>query len=103
MKKYILAAVAATIFAAPNSHASDAAEFCDALADLAEMAAIDRDHGTPAASIQAFAARQRHLSAETRVLVIALIDAVYNDKNIKKMPPEQVRAVAFVGCLKHRK
>lgn len=102
MKKYILAVVAATIFAVPNSHASDSAEYCDALANLAEMAAIARDRGTPAASIQAIAAKQRHLSAEIRALVISLIDAVYTDKNIKKMSPEQVRAVAFVGCLKHR-
>jgi hypothetical protein len=103
MKKHTLAVVAATIFAAPNSHASGAAEFCDALANIAEMAAIDRDRGTPAASIQEFAARQRHISAETRALVISLIDGIYTDRRIKKMSPDQVRASAFVSCLRYRK
>lgn len=103
MKKYILATIAAAIFAAPNSHASDAAVYCEALANLTETAAIARDQGTPAAKLQAIAATQRHLNAEIRALAIYLVDAIYNDKYLKRMSPEQVRAAAFVVCLKNRR
>lgn len=103
MKKYILAAAAATaILAAPNSHAADAAEYCTAFANLAESTAIARDRGTPAARLRAIAAQENPPNAETRVLVVALIDMVYNDKNIKKLPPERVRSVALVACLRNR-
>lgn len=103
MKKHTLAVVAATIFSAPNSYASDAAVYCDALANMAETTAIARDQGTPAAKLQAIAATQRHLNAEIRALAIYLVDAIYNDKYLKRMSPEQVRAAAFVVCLKNRR
>lgn len=102
MKKYILATIAATIFATPNSHASDAAEYCSAFANLAESTAIARDRGTPAAKLQAIAA-QHHANAEFRAMVVYLVDMVYNDKNIKTLPPERVRSVALAACLRHQK
>jgi hypothetical protein len=103
MKKYILAVAAATIFAAPNSHASDAAEYCTAFANLAESTAIARDRGTPAARLQAIAAQQHPSNDEFRALVIYLVDMVYHDKHIKRLPPERVRSVALVACLRHQK
>lgn len=102
MKKHTLAIVAATIFAAPNSYAADAAEYCTAFANLAESTAIARDRGTPAARLRAIAAQEHPPNAEARVLVVALIDMVYNDKNIKRLPPEQVRSVALIACLRNR-
>lgn len=102
MKKHTLAIVAATIFAATNSYASDAAEYCDALANMAETTAIARDQGTPAARLQAIAANQRRFNAEFRAMVVSLVDAIYNDKYLKRMSPEQVRAATFVVCLKSR-
>ena len=103
MKKYILAAAATAILAAPNSHASNAAEYCNAFANLAESTAVARDRGTPAARLQAIAAQQHGANSEFHTLVIYLVDMVYNDKNIKKLPPERVRSVALVACLQNQK
>jgi hypothetical protein len=102
MKKYILAAATAAMFAAPNSHASNTAEYCTAFANLAESTAIARDRGTPAARLQAIAAQEHPPNAESRALVIYLIDMVYHDKNIKQLPPERVRSVALIACLRNR-
>lgn len=70
-------------------------QFCDAVGDLAYMAAVQRDKGVDRGELYS-AAVNRVKAPETRAFINSVISTVYSNPGI---PPKRAAKLAIAACL----
>lgn len=72
---------------------------CNDYAATAGLIAKERDKGTPMLDMHIRAANV-NAPEEDKIRIIRLISVIYEDKNTRILPAEDIHAAAFLACIK---